>query len=198
MHKIEESVKDVVGDVALSYLTDHDWLKDVLQRIRTRVELNQFDLIGCLMDEEKHFVKANTNEIQGLINETRDILESVDLGIVVQGCLNDAFSVLNQSILPIYFPSDTEIVEKNAVIVSPKVVEIVDSKSVVFAGILPKISRFAHGVVAGSDNIYVNVTSTPNIIMKRLYVLTNNFKNSLQSSIHNLNNQTIEHHRFKN
>lgn len=163
---VREAVVDAIDITPLSHLTTSEWLAYIIKNIRKHVEQN-VNLVSLLMEKENNKARITVGQksaMETLVGETRDLIESRDARGVIASCLDDAFSVLEKSIQPIYYPLDGKVIDDQLNEGSgSQIVEVQEGKQIVLAGILPKISRFAHQVIAGPPNVYVDVSFQMNL-----------------------------------
>lgn len=170
--KVEEAVNDTLLNVPLGYLTTNEWIKSTILIIRKHVDMNSMILDYLMDDMKEHDVNNIRLSIKSQIDELKDILESSDARDVFHGCLDDAFNVMIESMHPIYFPEATDIIQDES-----KIIEVQEeSKQIVLAGILPKLSRFASQAVSQTPNLYANVKILFSYYASNLFFLNRLFR----------------------
>ncbi|KAI8906349.1 Peroxin-3 [Gorgonomyces haynaldii] len=175
--RVEKAVEHIVKEVSLKTGVTFESLSDMIHQIRVFVEYQDVTLKDRLpmhewllppQGEEKHlFTQAGVDvsqpdpELDNLMNETRDFLESPDFNTVLQVCLTKSFDVLLSQYRPTFY--STDIVERHnegRIQFEAGPIETeqspIPSKSLPLARVLTVVSKSVHSIGNGVPNVFLS------------------------------------------
>ncbi|KAJ3187669.1 peroxin [Gaertneriomyces sp. JEL0708] len=177
--RVKKAVEEVVGSISLKEQVSFASLMDILEKVRLNIEADDTSpMTSFLLPEEgkeEEVLRAGGGaeadaftvdaELRGLLDETRDFLESEDFKKVVGKCLDEGFDILAKQLKPSFFAEETmkaksgimELAEGDS---GEAFTNEAKGKQILFAGVLPIVSRIVHNIVNGVPNVFVEVIST--------------------------------------
>ncbi|KAJ3067206.1 peroxin, partial [Quaeritorhiza haematococci] len=192
VERVRKVVEEVVGSMSLKQVTTYESMIELITTIRQRVEYEDaeqkipFDFSQFLLPTEggeSEVLRQGTvaaaaeapsasdaayqmnDELQQLLDETRDFLESPNFKAVISSCVEETFDLLLKSLKPAYYPVEQTQPQPQQITpvgagAEEVTVEVVESKEIPLAGFLPHMTRVVHQVVNGVPNLFVDVVSS--------------------------------------
>ncbi|KAJ3194766.1 peroxin [Irineochytrium annulatum] len=116
---------------------------------------------GDEMEASKDSRSVIDEDLQKLLDEIRDYMDSPDFDLVVRSCLDQSFVLMEQQLRPTFYPDEApgrgQLVEVGDVEAKAFVVSG-NGKEIKLAAILPPVSRLVNSALNSEPNLFVDVS----------------------------------------